>query len=281
MTEEALPRHDETLMMDEDAPRSTPRDAKYLRDRRIVEALLFASATPVTEADLTRQLGKDAEVGDILIDLAADFAMRGVNLVQIAGGWTFRTAEDLGHLLQKEREEPRKLSRAALETLAIIAYHQPVTRADIEDIRGVATSRGTVDVLLEAKFIRLRGRRKAPGRPVTYGTTDFFLEHFGLSEVASLPGLQELKASGFFDGRLPQGFDVPEPSDNPALREDEDPLDEDMFVEIVEARAAEPEDALQSEDMQLENAAAGDDETFGDQSIDQPNPEHDQDQDRD
>lgn len=249
MTEEALPRHDEPIMMEDDQPRPAQRDAKFLRDRRIVEALLFASASPIAEKDLTRQLGKDAELADILVDLATEYASRGVNLVNIAGGWAFRTAEDLGHLLQKEREEPRKLSRAALETLAIIAYHQPVTRADIEDIRGVATSRGTVDVLLEAKFIRLRGRRKTPGRPVTYGTTDYFLEHFGLSEISALPGLQELKASGFFDGRLPQGFDVPEPSDNPALQADEDPLDEDVFVEIAEARASETEEDLLPQDQ--------------------------------
>ena len=258
MTEQALPRHDESMMMDDDAPRSSMRDAKFLRDRRIVEALLFASASPVSEADLKKQVGKDADLADILVDLAAEYATRGVNLLNVAGGWAFRTAEDLGHLLQKEREEPRKLSRAALETLAIIAYHQPVTRADIEDIRGVATSRGAIAVLLEAKFIRLRGRRKAPGRPVTYGTTDYFLEHFGLSEIGALPGLQELKASGFFDGRLPAGFDVPEPTDNPALRADEDPLDEDMFVEIVEARASEPEEALNAQEQELTEHVDGD-----------------------
>lgn len=245
-------------MSDDDTPRSAQRDAKFLRDRRIVEALLFASASPIPEAALKRQLGKDAELSDILVDLAAEYATRGVNLLNVAGGWAFRTAEDLGHLLQKEREEPRKLSRAALETLAIIAYHQPVTRADIEDIRGVATSRGTVDVLLEAKFIRLRGRRKTPGRPVTYGTTDYFLEHFGLSEISSLPGLQELKASGFFDGRLPQGFDVPEPSDNPTLRADEDPLDEDVFVEMAEARASEPEDELDPQEQEGQAGQAPD-----------------------
>lgn len=253
MTEQALPRYDESMVMDDDdAPRSSKRDAKFLRDRRIVEALLFASASPVAEADLERQLGKDADLSDILVDLSADYATRGVNLLNIAGGWAFRTADDLGHLLQKEREEPRKLSRAALETLAIIAYHQPVTRADIEDIRGVATSRGSIDVLLEAKFIRLRGRRKTPGRPVTFGTTDYFLEHFGLSEIGALPGLQELKASGFFDGRLPAGFDVPEPSDNPTLRADEDPLDEDMFVELIEARASEPEEELHHQEPDVE-----------------------------
>jgi len=128
-------------------------------------------------------------------------------------------------LLCRESVETRKLSRAAIETLAIIAYHQPVTRAEIEDIRGVTTSKGSVDVLLEAGWIRPRGRRKAPGRPVTYGTTESFLSHFGLDAVADLPGLEELRGSGLLDGRLPPGFSVPLPSDDPGLQEDEEPLE--------------------------------------------------------
>ena len=123
--------------------------------------------------------------------------------------------------------EERKLSRAALETLAIIAYHQPATRAEIEEIRGVAISKGTLDVLLETGWVRLRGRRKAPGRPITYGTTDAFLMHFGLEQIADLPGLDELKGAGLFDGRLPKGFGVPQPSDDMALRDDEDPLEDE------------------------------------------------------
>ena len=150
---------------------------------------------------------------------------RGVNLVRIGGKWTFRTATDLSWLLSKETHETRKLSRAAIETLAIIAYHQPVTRTEIEEMRGVSTSKGSVDVLLETGWIRPRGRRKTPGRPVTYGTTEAFLSHFGLDAVGDLPGLEELKGAGLFDGRLPPGFSVPMPSDDPALRDDEDPLE--------------------------------------------------------
>ena len=157
--------------------------------------------------------------------LQADYAARGVNLVRIGGKWTFRTATDLSWLLSKETTEKRKLSRAAIETLAIIAYHQPVTRTEIEELRGVSTSAGSVDVLLETGWIRPRGRRKSPGRPVTYGTTEAFLSHFGLDAVGDLPGLEELKGAGMFDGRLPPGFSVPMPSDDPALREDEDPLE--------------------------------------------------------
>jgi segregation and condensation protein B len=145
--------------------------------------------------------------------------------VRIDGKWTFRTAADLSWLLSKETTEKRKLSRAAIETLSIIAYHQPVTRSEIEELRGVSTSAGSVDVLLETGWIRPRGRRKTPGRPVTYGTTAEFLSHFGLDAVADLPGLEELKGAGMFDGRLPAGFSVPMPSDDAALQHDEDPLE--------------------------------------------------------
>ena len=230
-----------------DEERPVQRDARYLRDKRIVEALLFASPKPLSEEDFTFHLGPDGSLDEILAELAADYAPRGVNLLRTAGKWAFRTAEDLGHLLVREREEPRRLSRAALETLAIIAYHQPVTRAEIEDIRGVATSKGTVDVLLETNWIKLRGRRKAPGRPVTYGTTEAFLDQFGLQAIAELPGLSELKGAGFFDGRLPADFDVPEPSDSAELRPDEDPLDEDLFVLIAEERAGVAEESLEAE----------------------------------
>ena len=234
-----------TAEIDEERP--VQRDARYLRDKRIVEALLFASPKPLSEEDFTFHLGPDGSLDEILAELAADYAPRGVNLLRTAGKWAFRTAEDLGHLLVREREEPRRLSRAALETLAIIAYHQPVTRAEIEDIRGVATSKGTVDVLLETNWIKLRGRRKAPGRPVTYGTTEAFLDQFGLQAIGELPGLSELKGAGFFDGRLPAEFDVPEPSDSAELRPDEDPLDEDLFVLIAEERAGATEEALEAD----------------------------------
>jgi len=187
--------------------------------------VLFPSHQPLDERALADRLPQGIDVQAALLDLQQEYASRGVNLVRINGKWTFRTANDLAWLLSKESIETRKLSRAAIETLAIIAYHQPVTRAEIEDIRGVTTSKGSVDVLLETEWIRPPGRRKSPGRPVTYGTTEKFLAHFGLDAVADLPGLEELRGSGLLDGRLPPGFSVPMPSDDAALQEDEDPLE--------------------------------------------------------
>lgn len=192
---------------------------------RLLEALLFAAGEPLDEKTLRKRLPDGVDVPAALRRLQQDYAPRGVNLVAVAGAWTFRTANDLAWLLSRESVEPKKLSRAAIETLAIVAYHQPVTRAEIEEIRGVSTSKGTVDVLLETGWIKPRGRRKAPGRPLTYGTTDNFLAHFGLENVGDLPGLDELKGTGLFDGRLPAGFNVPVPSDDATLREDEDPLE--------------------------------------------------------
>ena len=151
---------------------------------------------------------------------------RGVNLTRVAHRWMFRTADDLAWALARDRDEKRKLSRAALETLAIVAYHQPVTRADIEQIRGVAVSKGALDVLMESRWVRMRGRRKAPGRPITYGTTTDFLVEFGLNAIADLPGLDELKGAGLFEGKLPAGYDVPQPDDASALRADEEPLED-------------------------------------------------------
>lgn len=198
---------------------------------RIAEAVLFASAEPVAAADIAPYLPEGVEAETILVRLEQIYAPRGVNLVRVAGKWALRTAEDLGHLLVRRVEEPRRMTRAALETLAIIAYHQPVTRAEIEEIRGVATSKGTLDTLLQSGWIRLRGRRRTPGRPVTYGTTAAFLDQFGLDRVDDLPGLDELKGAGFIEGRLPKGLDVPQPSDDPDLRDDEDPLD-DLFAPL-------------------------------------------------
>jgi segregation and condensation protein B len=194
---------------------------------RLLEAMLFASSEPLDAATLAERLPDEMDVEAALAALQQEYATRGVNLVRIAGKWTFRTANDLSWLLSREAVETRKLSRAALETLAIVAYHQPVTRAEIEDIRGVSASKGTLDVLLETGWIRPRGRRKAPGRPLTFGTTEAFLAHFGLENLTDLPGLEELKGAGLFDGRLPSGFAMPAPSDDPALREDEEPLEED------------------------------------------------------
>jgi segregation and condensation protein B len=195
---------------------------------RIVEAVLFAAAMPLSRDELARQCPAAADVGSVLSQLQETYAERGVNLVQVAGKWAFRTSPDLGYLLQRDAEEPRRLSRAALETLAIIAYHQPVTRAEIEEIRGVATSKGTLDTLMETAWVRLRGRRRTPGRPVTYGTTPGFLGQFGLDRVDDLPGLDELKGAGFIEGRITKDMMVPSPSDDMSLREDEDPLD-DLF----------------------------------------------------
>jgi segregation and condensation protein B len=192
---------------------------------RLLEALLFASSEPLDEKTLASRLPAGIDLRATLTQLQAEYGPRGVNLVCTAGKWAFRTASDLAWLLTKEAVVPRKLSRAAIETLAVIAYHQPVTRAELEEIRGVAMSKGTIDVLLETGWIRPRGRRKTPGRPITYGTTEAFLSHFTLEALGDLPGLDELKGSGLLDGRLPPGFTVPMPSDDPALREDEDPLE--------------------------------------------------------
>jgi segregation and condensation protein B len=192
---------------------------------RILEAVLFAADEPLDEKALAGRLPAGADVHALLLQLQQDYAARGVNLVRVGGKWSLRTAGDLAWILTRETVVTKKLSRAAIETLAIVAYHQPVTRAEIEDIRGVTTSKGTLDVLLETGWIRLRGRRKAPGRPVTYGTTEAFMSHFGLDALTDLPGIDELKGAGLIDKTLPDGFSVPVPSDDPALREDEDPLE--------------------------------------------------------
>lgn len=195
-----------------------------LEAERIAEALVFASAQPVSEGYIASRLPKGANVSRIMMRLKSIYAERGVNLLQIADQWAFRTAADLSFVVQTDENEVRKLSRAALEVLAIIAYHQPVTRAEIEDIRGVQTSKGTVDVLMEAGWIRFRGRRRTPGRPVTFGTTRDFLDHFGLEELRDLPGLEELKGAGLLSGRIPANFQIPVPLGDDGFGEDEDPI---------------------------------------------------------
>jgi segregation and condensation protein B len=192
---------------------------------RLLEAMLFAAADPLDEATLKRALPDGVDIKFSLVQLQQEYATRGVNLVRVGKKWTFRTAGDLSWLLTKQTVETRKLSRAAIETMAIVAYHQPVTRAEIEEIRGVQTATGTLDVLLKTGWIRPRGRRKAPGRPITYGTTEHFLSHFGLEEVGDLPGLDELKGAGLLEGNMPDGFGVPMPSDDASLRDDEEPLE--------------------------------------------------------
>jgi len=170
------------------------------RDRlRLLEALLFAAPAPLAEDDLATRLGEGADVAALLRELAESYAERGVNLVRLAGGWTFRTAPDLAGQLQSERVVSRKLSRAAVETLAIIAYHQPVTRAEIEAIRGVVLARGSLDRLMEAGWVRPAGRRDSPGRPLNWMTTPHFLAHFGLDSLNELPGIDELRAAGLLD----------------------------------------------------------------------------------
>jgi segregation and condensation protein B len=202
--------------------RQHPRRAEELR---ILEALLFAAEGPLDEKTLAARLPAGVDAHALLMQLQKEYAPRGVNLVRVAGKWALRTASDLAWLLTREAVVTRKLSRAAVETLDIVAYHQPVTRAEVEEVRGVSTSKGTLDVLLETGWIRLRGRRKAPGRPVTYGTTEAFLSHFGLEALSDLPGLDELKGAGLIEPSLPAGFSVPVPSDDPALRDDEEPLE--------------------------------------------------------
>lgn len=200
------------------------KDLDRAEELRILEALLFAAAAPLDEKALASRLPAGTDVHPLLQQLQREYAPRGVNLVRVGGKWTLRTATDLAWLLTHESVVTRKLSRAAIETLAIVAYHQPVTRAEVEEIRGVSTSKGTLDVLLETGWIRLRGRCKAPGRPVTYGTSEAFLSHFGLDALGDLPGLDELKGAGLVDAAMPADFAVPVPSDDPALRDDEEPL---------------------------------------------------------
>ncbi len=192
---------------------------------RMVEAILFASADPVTVADLNARMPHGCDAAEALVHLRKRYDGRGVQVMRVGDAWVIRTAADLGFLMQKETVETRKLSRAAIETLAIIAYHQPVTRAEIEEIRGVSVSRGTVDQLLELEWIKFGRRRMTPGRPVTYVVTQSFLDHFGLENARDLPGLKELRAAGLLENRPPPGAavetDEGEDGDQTELFEDE------------------------------------------------------------
>ena len=201
---------------------SEPESGVNPEHLRMAEALLFAASEPLDVKALVSSLPEGADVAGLLAELQQTYEGRGVTLVCVAGKWQFRTASDLAFLLRKEQPEQRRLSRAAIETLAIIAYHQPVTRAEIEDIRGVMLSKGTLDVLMEVGWVKIRGRKRTPGRPVTFGTTDAFLVQFGLESVNHLPGVDELKAAGFLEAIPPSGFDVPSPTDE--LGPDEDPF---------------------------------------------------------
>lgn len=225
-----------------------PIEAEHIR---IVEAVLFAAEEPLDMPNIKDKLPEGADVEGILEAVAEKYAAAGFTLQKIGKKWSFRTAPDMAHALQKHVVQQRRLSRAALETLAIVAYHQPVTRAEIEDIRGVSVSKGTLDVLLESAWVKIRGRRRVPGRPVTYGTSDQFLLHFGLETLKDLPGLDELKAAGLLDDRLPPGFAVPAP--NGESDPDEDPLadgDDGSEEELTPLEMDLPEEAQagQSED---------------------------------
>jgi len=202
-------------------------------ERRLLEAMLFAATEPIEQSMLEARLPEGADVGALLGDLQAEYAERGVNLLRVAGKWSFRTAPDLATKLRIETTVPRKLSRAAVETLAILAYHQPATRTDVEQIRGVMISKGTFDTLMEAGWIHPVGRKNTPGRPVTWGTTETFLNHFGLNSLQDLPGIDELKATGLLDPRpasvVVQGMPgiVPPRTEEDTILPDEDSSDEE------------------------------------------------------
>ena len=209
-------------------------DAEVEHDLRLLEAVLFAASEPIDIETLRERMPDETDVTALIARLTRDYAGRGINLVRVADRWRFQTAPDLEHHLIDIKEAPRKLSRAALETLAIIAYHQPVTRAEIEDVRGVAVSKGTIDVLMELGWVRMRGRRRTPGRPVTFGTADGFLAHFNLETIADLPGRDDLKAAGLLDPRLPKDFEMPTPMMPDDLTEGEDPLEDEDGPDFFE-----------------------------------------------
>ena len=217
---------------------------------RIIEALIFASPEPVSERAIQSRLPNDVDLSALLVELQTHYESRGVNLVRAGKSWAFRTAQDVSELLNKEVDVGRAPSRAAIETLAICAYHQPVTRAEIEEIRGVSLSKGTLDLLFEANWIKPRGRRQTPGRPVTWGTTDAFLDHFGLNDIRDLPGMEDLKAAGLLESGpainayASRGSFGAKGSGLPK----EEELDEEMQIVLADEDAAElPPEALMEE----------------------------------
>jgi segregation and condensation protein B len=206
---------------------------------RLLEALLFASATPMSDEALATHFPAGTDLPGLLAELANIYAGRGVNVTRVSGGWTFRTAADLAPRLRLEKTVSRRLSRAAVETLAIIAYHQPVTRAEVEEIRGVALGKGTLDALMESGWIKPGKRKQTPGRPVTWLTTEGFLEHFGLDSLADLPGIEELKAAGLLDSRpttLGDNIETPEEQDEPSEAEREE-IETELGLEPTEGEA--------------------------------------------
>jgi segregation and condensation protein B len=230
---------------------------------RILEAMLFAAAEPVDEKALRDRMPEGADVKALLEELRGLYANRGIRLLQVGKGWAFRTAEDLAPYLRIENVVSRRMSRAAVETLSIIAYHQPITRAEIEEMRGVALSRGTLDLLLEVGWIRPRGRRRTAGRPVTWGTSEAFLNHFGLENVDALPGVEELKAAGLLD-RKPGFGPLSALREQPtAEEEDEAELTEDDESVVESELDSLPEDAMADFEDAIDDAVAEDDEAGG------------------
>jgi segregation and condensation protein B len=233
---------------------------------RLLEAVLFASTEPLTEKVLAARLPEDADLTGLLNELKDYYANRGVNLTRIEDRWAFRTASDLSARLQIERKVNRRLSRAAIESLAIIAYHQPVTRAEIEEIRGVVISKGTLDLLLEIGWIRPKGRRETPGRPVTWAITESFLEHFGLEGTEALPGVEELRAAGLLDSRAAISTLATQASSGGHLQPDEDAEAEEAGVELrgepepLEGNEMEPVDETESEETGDGDAEPADDD---------------------
>lgn len=254
---------------------------------RLLEAILFAATEPVPEKDLAGRMPEGADINGLLQELKDLYANRGVHLLGFEDRWAFRTAPDLASKFHIEKEVVRKLSRAAIETLAIIAYHQPTTRAEIEDIRGVAVSAGTLDMLLEIGWIKPKGRRETPGRPVTWATTDAFLEHFGLESCDALPGVEELKAAGLLDARatvatlgtqgLPNGAPVAEDA------EDEDGNISDMLAQRDEddSEAKPADDAYEAEALRRAEAEEGAEASAGDEGEDDGDEDDDEDFDDD
>ncbi len=211
---------------------------------RMVEALLFAAAEPLDQKSIEDRLPEGADILLLIERLTEHYAQRGVNLKKVDNKWRFITAVDVAHVLEKEKVQQRRLSRAALETLAIIAYHQPCTRADIEDVRGVSVAKGSLDQLLEVGWVRMRGKRQdVPGRPTLYGTTQEFLDHFSIESIQDLPGLADLKAAGLLDARLPPGFSVPSPLDADSDEEGEEGEEAEFAQDFLADESEENVDA--------------------------------------
>lgn len=233
------------------------------RNIRVLEALLFATPAPVSTKELHARMPKGSDVGHALMALKEKYASAGVNLVEMDGQWAFRTANDVGDALAIEKNVEKKLSRAAMETLAIIAYHQPITRAEIENIRGVATHRGTLDALMEMGWIKPGPRREAIGRPVTWVTTPAFLDHFSLESITDLPGIEDLKASGLLDKRpaietIPTGdlFEQMEAEDSEDEDDEDDSVDDDAYDSVVDGE----DDDAEEDDEEFEGSDDDDDD---------------------